>query len=262
MWRIPFQTVGVGVLQQAIPEWASPDFHDLVQQPFLILLGGLVAALGLTGRPVQSSALFTVIVFTGMGLLARRNFAPFALVASPVLAAAGWQVIERLRTAPGLLSRLRVGESGPAVNVKFQRGLDIFIVVILALACLVKLYAAAQPAVVAQYLPGAFPVDAAAWVRANQPAGRLFNEYAWGGYLIWSLPEYPVFVDGRTDLFGDEIIGEWLQVMSAKDGWQDILDRWQVRLVMVAPGQALDKVLPQAGWKLLYQDKVAVVYGR
>ncbi len=35
MWRIPFQTVGVQVLQSLIAEWASPNFHELAQQPLL-----------------------------------------------------------------------------------------------------------------------------------------------------------------------------------------------------------------------------------
>ncbi len=262
MWRIPFQTVGVSALQQAIPEWASPDFHDLVQQPFLILLAGMVAALGLAGRPAQSGSLIAALLFGVMALVARRNFAPFALASAPVLAAAGWQVIERLLTPPGILARFSRQSDRPGMKRNLQRGLDITIVVVLGLTCLLKLVVAAQPAVLAQYLPATFPVEAAGWLQKNRPAGRLFNEYAWGGYLIWALPEYPVFVDGRTDLFGDEILGEWLQVMAARDGWQDVLSRWQVHLVMVAPGQTLERALQQAGWTLLYQDRVAVIYAR
>lgn len=264
MWRIPFQTVGVGALQQAIPEWASPDFHDPVQQPFLILLGGLVAALGLAGRPVDGGGLISAVVFAAMALVARRNFGPFALASLPVLASTGWQALERLRAAPGLLARLVPARAGQAATspLRLQRVLDATILAVLALACGVKVYAAAQPASVSGFVAETFPVDAAAWVKTHHPEGRLFNEYAWGGYLIWSLPEYPVFVDGRTDLFGDEIIGEWMGVMGAQDGWQAALDRWKVRLVMIPPGNALEQGLKDEHWSLLYRDAVAVVYGR
>ena len=264
MWRTPLPKGGVGALPQAIPEWASPDFHDPIQQPFLILLGGLVAALGLAGRPADGGGLISAAVFAAMALVARRNFGPFALVSLPVLAAAGWQVLERLRAAPGLLARLapsRAGQGAPS-PVRLQRALDATILAVLALSCGVKVYAAAQPATVSGYVAETFPLDAAAWVKANHPEGRLFNEYAWGGYLIWSLPEYPVFVDGRTDLFGDEIIGEWLGVMGAREGWQAALDRWKVRLVMIPPGTALERGLQNEHWTLLYRDPVAVVYGR
>ena len=32
---------------------------------------------------------------------------------------------------------------------------------------------------------------------------QMFNSYNWGGYLMFALPDMPVFVDGRTDLYGD-----------------------------------------------------------
>ena len=184
MWRIPFQTVGVGALQQAIPEWASPDFHDIVQQPFLLFLAGLVAALGLAGRTTSGGRLVSVVVFTAMALLARRNFAPFALVAAPVLAAAGWMVIERVISSPGFFARFHPAEKRPEITSSIHRWLDISILTVLALACVIKVIAAAQPDTVNRYLSETFPVEAVAWIKENRPPGKLFNEYAWGGYLI------------------------------------------------------------------------------
>jgi hypothetical protein len=263
MWRIPFQTVGVGVLQQAIPEWASPDFHDLTQMPFLLLLGGVLAAFGLAGKPVRGSQLLQVIVFGGMSLVARRNFGPFAITASPVLAAAGWQVIERLRTSPGLLSHLRgVGVASKPLRNGVQRVLNGMIVALLAIACVAKVGMATRPPFVGAEVSKQFPVGAAAWLKQNAPPGRLFNEYAWGGYLIWAVPEYPVYVDGRTDLYGDEVIGEWLRVMTAEPGWQELLERDQVRLALIAPGQTLGHEMQRTGWRVLYQDSTAVLFGK
>ena len=34
----------------------------------------------------------------------------------------------------------------------------------------------------------------------------MFNSYNWGGYLMFKLPDYPVFVDGRTDLYAIGIV--------------------------------------------------------
>ena len=79
---------------------------------------------------------------------------------------------------------------------------------------------------------------------------------------MWELPEYPVFIDGRTDLYDDDLINQWLQVMRGEPGWQAALDRWQVRLVLLEPGAPVVGQLAQNGWKLLYQDERAVVYGR
>jgi hypothetical protein len=106
------------------------------------------------------------------------------------------------------------------------------------------------------------PVDAVAFIKQQALPGRLFNSYNWGGYLLWELPEYPVFIDGRTDLYNDEVINQWLQVVRAEPGWQQILDRWGVRLVLIEPAMPLVGHLKNAGWQELYRDDVAVVYAR
>ncbi|RME05462.1 MAG: hypothetical protein D6803_08885, partial [Anaerolineae bacterium] len=86
--------------------------------------------------------------------------------------------------------------------------------------------------------------------------------YNWGGYLLWAAPEYPVFVDGRTDLYGDEIVGQWVQVVQAEEGWEGVLDEWGVNLVLVEPFRPVARELARAEWKELYRDDVAVVYAR
>jgi hypothetical protein len=76
------------------------------------------------------------------------------------------------------------------------------------------------------------------------------------------LREYPVYVDGRTDLYNDELLTEWLNIVQAKPGWQQKLNERNVNLVLLEPSWQLSSVLPYEGWALLYEDKDAVVYGR
>ena len=85
MWTYPFRTFGIGVLQQFIQEWASPDFHLRETWPFIALLLGLLAAVGLSGRRLDLTDLVLVSGTTFMALYAGRNIATFALVAAPVL---------------------------------------------------------------------------------------------------------------------------------------------------------------------------------
>lgn len=43
-----------------------------------------------------------------------------------------------------------------------------------------------------------YPAGAADFIRSSGLSGRMFNEYGWGGYLIWRLyPDHKVFIDGR-----------------------------------------------------------------
>jgi len=61
-----------------------------------------------------------------------------------------------------------------------------------------------------------FPVKACDYIIQNHLPPPLFNTYSWGGFLIWYMPDYPVAVDGRVDLYGDEILSRYFQVISGK----------------------------------------------
>jgi hypothetical protein len=68
-------------------------------------------------------------------------------------------------------------------------------------------------------------------------------------------------VDGRTDLFGDEIIGEWIKLVNGESGWEEALESRNIRLILLAPDRPLAQHLGQArNWELVYEDGKAVVY--
>ena len=46
MWAYPFQTVGIGVLQDFIAEWRSPNFHELHFHPFIWMRAGSLNSVG------------------------------------------------------------------------------------------------------------------------------------------------------------------------------------------------------------------------
>jgi hypothetical protein len=263
IWLIPFKTINVSVLQQFIQEWASPDFHDLTQQPFLWLLFALFISTGLSGRKSDGSDLVSVSFFGILALAARRNFGPFALAAAPVLArslqalTSSWQ--ERLRL-PAWFQRQKANQKDLPFAV--TRGINLSLVAVLGLTACLKLYGVTHPAVIDAQVRSLYPAGAVTWLRDHPASGRIFNAYNWGGYLTWSLPEYPVFVDGRTDLFGDEILGEWMKIVQADAGWQALLDQWNVRLILVEPDRPVVKLLSENGWKLVLQEKDYVLYQR
>lgn len=265
-WLIPFQTVGVNALQSFISEWASPNFHEFAQQPLLWMVFGLLAAVGLSGRRLDGVDLLALLVFGYSAFLARRNFGPFAIVSAPVLsrhvwtaAQAWWARTPRIAEWYAGLSARRSVKPVPQV---FRRAINLSIVFLLGLVAFGKLAAVTYPLLVDSYLKTKPQASAVEWIATNQPQGRMFSSYNWGGDLIWTLPEYPVFVDGRTDLFGDEIIGEWMDIVQAKEGWQAELDKWQVNLILLEPDRPLVGKLAENGWNLLYTDSGAVVYGR
>jgi hypothetical protein len=267
-WLIPFQTVNVGVLREFIVEWASPDFHEFTLQPFLWLLLGTLGVAGVSGRRLDGSDLIGVVGFAYLAFLAQRNFGPFAMVAAPVLSrhlTAGlhnWQ--------PDLdLKMSRLGQwwaklsQGGEVSTGVRLVINGLIVGLISLAAIAKLLAVASPQKVSSYLEDSYPVDAVQWVEENRPPGRLFNSYNWGGYLMWALHDYPVFVDGRTDLYNDLLLRKYLQVATGQEGYAQILNEYQVNLVLIEANSGLARVLEAAeGWNVAFRDDQAVVFVR
>jgi hypothetical protein len=258
MWLVPFQTLDVGILRDFISEWASPDFHELFQQPFLWLLFLFIALASLGGKKIHLADLFLVIGFAYMGFLARRNFGPFALVSLPVISRL---TPDFLRVISGEKEIHRNSDSKD-VSLKGKSAVNLAIIALLAIIVIVKGYVTSHPVLVSFYEKQAYPVETVAWISINYPESKILNSYNWGGYLVWKLQTSRVFVDGRTDLYGDEILGEWSRIVNAESGWQNDLDRWAIDLVLIEPDRPLANYLQAAGWHLLYQDPVSVLYGR
>jgi hypothetical protein len=58
---------------------------------------------------------------------------------------------------------------------------------------------------------------------------RLFTRFAWGEYLGWRLsPDYAVFMDGRIEIYPDDVWVRYESVTRGRDDWQQILDGYGV----------------------------------
>jgi hypothetical protein len=84
---------------------------------------------------------------------------------------------------------------------------------------------------------GDYPCGAAAYFKNHPEYDRLniFNEYAWGGYLIWTLPQKKIFIDGRLPIFpveGHTFLEEYMEFFK-KDNLPGILDKYNIRLVLI-----------------------------
>ncbi len=89
----------------------------------------------------------------------------------------------------------------------------------------------------------------------------MFNNFIWGGYLLYrTFPENPVFIDGQTDFYGEDLTLEYAQVVSLDDGWQDVLGKYDVSWVIIQSGKPLVHALQnELNWKIVYQDATATI---
>jgi hypothetical protein len=262
MLLYPFKTVSIGVLQDFIQEWQSPNFHLLMVQPFLWLLFATLAAMVWSRRGINLTDWLMVGGVAYLGFAAGRNMALLAIVAPSVLThnvQAGWADLTARAPRWGQVIRLSSAPPRGAMLV-----LNWLLLLVIAAAALAKVALVVPASVNEAVLAKVVPVDAAAFVMRTRPPGKLFNSYNFGAYLLWALyPDYPVFVDGRTDLYNDQFLREYLDVMTARPGYQAALDRYGVNVVLVEADAVLaNRLSEDPAWRKAYADSVAVVYER
>lgn len=254
MLLYPFKTVSVGVLRDFIQEWQSPDFHHLEVHPFIWMLILSTLALAMSQEKKTAYELILLLGFVYMSLTAARNIALFALVAAPILTRHGYKSIQPL------LEQIGVGGQFPNRTVRI---LNFIIIVILAIASLAKISIPLDNETNREAIDAQVPVNAVEFLNQYTSPGPLFNSYNWGGYILWALyPKYLSFVDGRTDLFSDEILEHYLFAWLAEPGWEEVLDRWDIELALLEPSAPLSMSLQRTGWKVLYKDESAIVMAR
>ncbi len=258
MLLYPFQTVKIEALQDYIDEWQSPNFHELVVQPFIWMLLLTLGAVGASRKGLSWVDFLLVAIFAYLGLLAGRNIALFGTFVPVVLARHAGPVMEQVRNAWGWRAMPRLDR----VRSPLLGWVNRILVGVVMLGVVAKI-GLVYPEKINVEAYGAFlPLEAVAFLQETHPPGPIFNSYNWGGYLQWAVPEYPVFVDGRTDLYDDEIIGAWFRVVRAEEGWEEVLTQWGVRLIFLEKDAPVVEYLDEAGWDLLYADEQAVIYAR
>jgi hypothetical protein len=246
---LPLKTVGIQTLQASIDEWASPNFHQLFQQPFSWMLLLTLVIIGWSGRRLDVTDAITLVVFAYISFLARRNIGLFALVCAPILSRHAAALWEKSRWGQRQLSR-----GQPVMNL--------LILIVVGAAAILKIAIPLAPAVQQPALQAALPIKAADWITQHQPNGTMFNGYNLGGYLLWRLwPDYPIYVDGRTDLYDDVFLREYGSIVSTAPGFEEVFERRDVRLIVIEKGAPLAVWLAQSDrWQLAYEDDHTVIY--
>jgi hypothetical protein len=68
-------------------------------------------------------------------------------------------------------------------------------------------------------------------------------------------------VDGRTDLYDDAFLRQYLRIYRADEGWEQGLDHYGIRLVIVETESGLAKALRlDPAWTCTYRDSMAAVF--
>jgi hypothetical protein len=223
----------------------------LYQQPMLWLLLLTLVIVGWSGRRLDATDAALLVIFAYISFLARRNIGLFALICAPILSRHATALIRRYRWGQRPLAR-----GSPVAN---------WIILLLVLAAaILKVLIPITPASQALAEARILPAQAADWIVENQPEGKLFNSYNWGGYLLWRLwPAYPVYADGRTDVYPNALLQEYLQIVTGQLDAPALFDERGIRAVVIEQESPLVAQLIKSGlWQEVHRDEKAAVLVR
>jgi len=249
-----------------VNEFRSPNFHSSSTQGFLVMLLVLVFTLTVARARLSVTEILLIGWAGSLALRWGRNVPVFAIVVTPILACHLTPWLREVRDSNLLARYRRICNNVTEINARADgRLLVVGVLVVLLFVMAKPRVMGGQPILDTELLTNRFPVAAVQFLRRNHTAvhGEMFNDYGWGGYLILALPEHKVFVDGRNDFYGPELIQDFDTVNRAHLGWEDVLRKNKVDWTFLPREHPLNELLSlHKDWSLSYTDQVAAIYSR
>ena len=262
IYGYPFATAGIQAHRDFIFEWSRPDLSSLPGQLLFALLGlAVLPTLFLAGRELRLTDALWLLGATVLSLSAIR----FVLVIGPVAA-----VMACIYLAPRLAAT-DIGRGTTSLTHRLARpartpaiaAANLALCLAVALLGVGVAVARVTPAAQSSAIAEAMPVGATAWLRDHAPNARILNVYAWGGWLGRELPGARVFIDGRSDIYGNAPIQYYAEAIELQIDPAQLLDRYRIDHVVFWPDSALAGWLDRnSAWRQVYSDGQAAIWER
>ena len=108
-----------------------------------------------------------------------------------------------------------------------------------------------------------YPVAASDYIREHRLPQPFFNAYEWGGFLTWYLPEYAVAIDGRAELYGEDLVSQYSKVMNADERYTEYAALAGAQTILLPKSAIMGEALSSVPiFKVAYSDDVAIVLSR
>jgi hypothetical protein len=247
-----------------IQEWQRPVLTEWIAIPLILQLS--VAAVGVLGvllrRPAHESGVpamvgtLRALAFAVLAVKSGRHVMIFGIANAAILAV-GLQTLWRL------VAWRKTASVG--FNVPVTRGVELVNALAAIVVAAVIAFAgwhvvspqSQRRALASQYPVGVLPALTNSFTKSD----RLLNEYRWGGFLIEE-STIPVFIDGRSELYGDAQLERYASIVHLERGWKERIDGMGITHVLMARESKLASALALNGWIVTASDSVALLLER
>jgi hypothetical protein len=244
--------------QRRIDEWVPPGAHLFIGKVFILSLVGLIAIFGWVRSRPRARDICLAICFLPLAMSSVRMVAWWLMAIVPVMA--------------GLLARsATVHEATREQGADAARSPEVGA----AGYCAVLLGALVLSL---PWLEGMNPLNIVRGTHRDEmdleevarqlPEGdhRIFSRFEWGEYLGWRLaPHGRVFMDGRIEIYPDDVWSEYMTLTFAGPSWQEILDRHGVDCLILDTSYhqvLIEQVRQSPEWRELDPVGKAIVFHR
>lgn len=251
----PFKLTSSKELMDAVSEFISPNFHESNALYFEVLLLVFVAAIGASRYKLNAIEIILSILFIHMSLYSARYIPLFAIIATPVLSR---KLNALLHDSDSRVARFIKKRSFNISGI--DSAMAGYFWPLVSVAAVVALSATGK--IDFKFNPEIKPVAAIEFLKREKITGNMFNNDEFGDCLIYGVyPGYKVFIDGRLDMYGAERLKEYYKVSSFKQGWEKVIQKYNISWVMFGANTPLSRhLLIHKDWKLIYADKVTNIF--
>ncbi|MBU1148727.1 hypothetical protein KKI23_01415, partial [Patescibacteria group bacterium] len=236
-----FRTITDSYAKQTIVEWFPVQFSNVNATYFFVYLALFIILLIIAWREIDVGYFIVTLIFGYLAFSSWRNIPLFILVTIPF-----WVLFVKKLTGQ-ILSQF--------LSSKWSLMVLIICVALLAQHLYTDLVPSTQSVVKLSEKVG-YPYDMVQWLKDNPQTGNPFNEYNWGGYLTWQLPQQKLFIDGRMTHWrqdGVEILKLHQEILHLADGWEKTFDQFSIDWTILRKDEPLAYVLKAMGWQVLYE---------
>lgn len=238
----PLKLMGMSELR-FIGEWKSMDFQTA--QPLEIALVAVIYVFLSRGAKIPPLRLLLLLLMLHMSLQHMRHQMILALCGSLILA-------EPLGRALAGRQQTVAREFASAFSLAGASALALCLVLVAVRLNVTTVRSDARSA----------PMTALEHVPAELRRLPVFNDYAFGGYLIFS--GVKPFIDSRAELYGDAFMRNYRMVTALdQKAWDATAGKYDIRWTILRPGNPAMALLDASPeWRRLYADSHAVVHVR
>jgi hypothetical protein len=255
-----FEYLGADWIKNIVQEFQAPTFRNEGQLQYeALLLGGLIL-IGFLARQRRFTEALWILFLAHASLISVRHAPIYATVAAPFIACelSQWWSASAARMKKSQALRI-LHQMGTDLSPGFRRTSvwpAVFILALVLIDAPIK-------------WPRDFPSEMFPTAMIHKHAdliasGRLLTTDQWGDYIIYSYyPRQRVFVDGRSDFYGETLANQYLHLLQGAYDWRAIMDRYGFEVALLPVNWPLSSLLKQdPSWRVVADDHSSVLFQR